>query len=199
MRKNDGARLIPVIGGPGSGKGTQCDRLREVFGFRHISTGDLLREEQKSDGLYADLLADYLREGRLVPSELLVLLLRKALHRLGGQGTVLIDGFPRNQENIDKWNEIVGAEFEFRHLIYFDCSEAEMSRRLLERGKTSGRSDDNADTIRKRLEVFNKETRPVANKLDRPGFSLRVNADRSKEEVFEELRKKLVEAGYAPL
>lgn len=57
----DGAALIPVIGGPGSGKGTQCDKLKEVFGFQHISTGDLLREEQKNDGLFTDLLADYLK------------------------------------------------------------------------------------------------------------------------------------------
>lgn len=57
-----------MIGGPGSGKGTQCDKLKEVFGFQHISTGDLLREEQKNDGLYSDLLADYLKDGKLVPS-----------------------------------------------------------------------------------------------------------------------------------
>lgn len=71
-RTTSGAQLIPVIGGPGSGKGTQCDKLKEVFGFKHISTGDLLREEQKNDGLYADLIAGYLKDGQLVPSELLI-------------------------------------------------------------------------------------------------------------------------------
>lgn len=100
-----------MIGGPGSGKGTQCDKLKEVFGFQHISTGDLLREEQKNDGLYTDLLADYLKDGKLVPSELLIQLMRKSIYRMGNHGTILIDGFPRNQENIDKWNEIVGPEF----------------------------------------------------------------------------------------
>ena len=84
---------------------------------------------------------------------------------MGNHGIILIDGFPRNQENIDKWNQIVGLEFEFKNVIYFECSEKVMQERLLERGKTSGRSDDNTDTIKKRLEVFNKETRPVANKM----------------------------------
>lgn len=60
-KRTDGAILIPVVGGPGSGKGTQCDKMKEVFGFQHISTGDLLRDEQKNDGLYTDLLADYLK------------------------------------------------------------------------------------------------------------------------------------------
>ena len=66
-------------------------------------------------------------------------------------------------------------------MIYFECSQKVMNERLLERGKTSGRSDDNQDTIKKRLDVFNKQTRPVANKLDKSGFSIKVNADKGKD------------------
>lgn len=69
--------------------------------------------------------------------------MRKAIYKMGNHGTILIDGFPRNQENIDKWNQIVGSEFEFKNMIYFECSEQVMADRLLERGKTSGRADDN--------------------------------------------------------
>ena len=76
--------------------------------------------------MYSDLLADYLKEGKLVPSELLIQLMRKSIYRMGNHGIILIDGFPRNQENIDKWNEIVGTDFEFKNVIYFECSEKVM-------------------------------------------------------------------------
>lgn len=95
--KKDGAILVPVVGGPGSGKGTQCDKLNEVFGFQHISTGDLLREEQKTDGLYSDLIDEFIKEGKLVPSDILVQLIHKAIYKLGNHGIILVDGFPRNQ------------------------------------------------------------------------------------------------------
>lgn len=78
----------------------------------------------------------------------------------------------------------MGLDLTFKNLIYFECSEEVMTQRLLERGKTSGRSDDNEETIKKRLNVFNTETRAVAKKLEIPGFAIKVNADNDKEKVF---------------
>lgn len=89
-----------------------------------------------------------------MPSEILVQLIRKAIEKNGNEGTFLLDGFPRNEENISKWNEIVGVELDFEHMVYIDCSESVMEERLLNRGKSSGRSDDNAETIKKRFNVF---------------------------------------------
>ena len=86
-----------VLGGPGSGKGTQCERLKTNFGFKHLSTGDLLREEEANDGLNADLIREYIKDGKLVPSEILVHLIRKAIEKNGNEGFFLLDGFPRNQ------------------------------------------------------------------------------------------------------
>ena len=68
MHDDDGPKIVLVLGGPGSGKGTQCDRLKATFGFKHLSTGDLLREEQENDGLNADLIGEYIKDGKLVPS-----------------------------------------------------------------------------------------------------------------------------------
>jgi UMP-CMP kinase len=84
-------------------------------------------------------------------------------------------------------------------MIYFECSDKVMEERLLSRGKTSGRADDNESTIKKRLEVFNKETKAILKMLDKPGFEIKVNADHGVEEVFTELKQKLVDAGYKPL
>lgn len=88
--------VILVLGGPGSGKGTQCENLVNHFGFKHLSTGDLLRDEQKQRGLNSELIEDHIKEGKLVPSKILVRLIKKAMHNKGWNGIYLLDGFPRN-------------------------------------------------------------------------------------------------------
>lgn len=108
------------------------------FGFHHLSTGDLLREEQKHNGINAELIQDYITAGRLVPSEILVRLVKKAI-RDKGNGIFLLDGFPRSSDNIEAWDEEIGSTVNIRNMIYFECSEKCMEERLLSRAKTSGR------------------------------------------------------------
>lgn len=145
-------QIIFVLGGPGAGKGTQCAKIVHDYGFVHLSAGDLLREERTSGGETGQLIENYIKEGKIVPVQITVDLLRRAmsLHCLKGSNNFLIDGFPRNEDNLKGWQNEMKEEVDVKFVLFFDCPESVMEGRLLERGKTSGRTDDNADSIRKR-------------------------------------------------
>mmetsp|Transcript_141091 Transcript_141091/g.367249 ORF Transcript_141091/g.367249 Transcript_141091/m.367249 type:complete len:1799 (+) Transcript_141091:59-5455(+) len=182
--------IVFVLGGPGAGKGTQCIRISATFGYTHLSAGDLLREERKRPGSqYGELIESYIREGKLVPVQITVSLIQEAMRRHGWTGgKYLVDGFPRSFDNLEGWREVLGAKVNIKFALFFDCSEACMEARLLERGKSSGRSDDNAESIRKRFRTFQSESMPVVEKLDAQGLLRRVSADRSAEEVWASVR-----------
>jgi len=162
--------VIYVLGGPGAGKGTQCARLVEDFGFCHLSAGDLLRAEQQREGSqYGELIRTYIREGNIVPMEVTVKLLENAVdaalkeERPGegwtdGKGRFLIDGFPRKMDQALKFDEEVCLS---SSVIFFQTTEEVMLQRLLKRGETSGREDDNVESIRKRFYTYKKQTMPV--------------------------------------
>ncbi|CAG8538253.1 3677_t:CDS:2 [Ambispora gerdemannii] len=157
LSKND-VMVVFVLGGPGSGKGTQSEKLVKDFGFIHLSAGDLLRaEQQRPDSLYSELIAKTIRDGEIVPSELTIALLEQSMRESGGK-RFLIDGFPRKMDQAIKFEEDV---IEAHSVLFFDCSEEVMLERLLERGKTSGRADDNIETIQKRFISFKQQSYPV--------------------------------------
>ncbi|CAE8674951.1 unnamed protein product [Polarella glacialis] len=185
----DRPNVIFVLGGPGTGKGTQCARLREKFGYHHLSAGDLLREERSREGSeHGELIMSYINEGKVVPSQITVKLLEKAMRNLGWEGgNFLVDGFPRSFENLSAWEEVVGGKVNVKSCLFFDCSEEVMEARLLERGKTSGRSDDNIEAIKKRFRTFQEETIPVADKFMQDGILKRLNTEQSIEEVWDKI------------
>ena len=123
----------------------------ESYGFGHISTGELLRAELANNGAEAERIEDIQREGRLVDSSIVVSLVGKALE--GRKGVQLIDGFPRNQENLVEWQSQLG-KVQVACLLFLECSEEVMLARLEERSKISGRADDNPDTIRQRIDTY---------------------------------------------
>lgn len=172
-------RVVFVLGGPGSGKGTQCARIVENYGFTHLSAGDLLRAEINSGSQYGAMIQNTIKEGKIVPSEVTVGLLQKAMQE-SGNDKFLIDGFPRNEENRSAFEGVTGIEPEF--VLFFDCSEEEMERRLMNRNQ--GRVDDNIDTIRKRFKVFVESSLPVVQQYERRGKLRKINASREIEEVF---------------
>jgi len=182
--------VVFVLGGPGAGKGTQCARISETFGYRHLSAGDLLREERSRPGSeYGELIESYIKEGQLVPVEITVKLLKQAMEKHGwAQGKFLIDGFPRSFDNMDGWDTVIGDSAEVQFALFFDCSEAVMEARILERGKTSGRADDNAEAIRKRLRTFKQESVPVAEHLKSKGLLRQVQCEKAEEEVWKDVR-----------
>ncbi|BBM98598.1 hypothetical protein Mp_1g14700 [Marchantia polymorpha subsp. ruderalis] len=149
-------------GGPGCGKGTQCEKIVKDFGFLHLSAGDLLREEVKKGtpvGLNCDKL---MKEGKLVPVEVTLGLIEKAM-TASGKSRFLIDGFPRA---IDQAKAFEAKICRPDKVLFLECPKEVMEQRLLKRGESSGRSDDNQATIIKRFETFQKESMPVIGFYD---------------------------------
>lgn len=178
-------QVIFVLGGPGSGKGTQCARLLEEYlDLAHLSAGDLLRAFVKSGTPEGNEVAEMIRNGQIVPSEVTVGLLRSAMEA-SGKPRVLIDGFPRNLENRDAFERVMG--FDCVMVLFFDCPEEVMQRRLLSRNQ--GRVDDNLETIKKRFKVYEQQSMPVIEYYEKLGKVARINADRAPEVVFEEVKR----------
>lgn len=155
---------IVIFGAPGSGKGTQSDRLIERYGLHHISTGDVLRDHIKRGTELGKIADVYISKGLLIPDELMVEVLAD-IFRTNPEARekgVIFDGFPRTVAQAEALSKML-AEYntDVHAVIGLEVDEDELIHRLLERGKASGRSDDNLETIRKRLEVYNRQTSPL--------------------------------------
>lgn len=183
--------VVFVIGGPGSGKGTQCANIKKTFGYEHLSTGDILRRvvEKKENPKWKEL-KEKMDKGDFVSSEELLGYVKNELESMGNK-KVLLDGFPRNQENIDEWNKQMKNVCEVSAVIYFECTEEEMKKRMLSRNE--GRSDDNEETINKRVENFLKDTKPLIEIYDKIGKLIRIDAMKGVEQIFEDVKAKMIE------
>ncbi|KAK5834685.1 Adenylate kinase [Gossypium arboreum] len=176
-------KVVFVLGGPGSGKGTQCEKIVQHFGYTHLSAGDLLRAEKNSGSENGIMIQNMMNEGKIVPSEVTIKLLQKAMLD-SGNDKFLIDGFPRNEENRAAFEALTKIEPEF--VLYFNCPEKEMERRILNRNQ--GREDDNIETIRKRFKVFLESSLPVIEYYKGKGKVREIDAAKPVEEVFEEVK-----------
>ncbi|XP_065068415.1 adenylate kinase isoenzyme 5-like [Rhopilema esculentum] len=173
--------IVFVLGGPGSGKGTQCERIVAKYGFCHLSTGDLLREEVQSGSKRAEALKAIMEKGELVSQDTILELLSEAMIKNKDAKGFLVDGFPRDVPQGQKFENEVGT---CNFILYFDCSNECMTERLLGRAKTSGRVDDNEETIKKRLKTFEEQTLPVLDVYGGQNKVQRINAERGIDEIF---------------
>ena len=184
-------KVIFFLGPPGVGKNTQCDKLKEKYNFIHFSTGDLLREEIKRNTEDGKLIKSIMTEGKYVPVKITCNLIKKAMDSYGKDKIFLIDGYPRNQDNIDGWKEIFGNNYILVASIILQCKEEELEKRLVERGKTSGRIDDTIDVIKKRFKTHQEQSKPIEAKLKEMGPFIDIEAIGSIEEVFSRIIKEL--------
>ncbi|XP_066232694.1 adenylate kinase isoenzyme 5 isoform X3 [Saccopteryx leptura] len=176
-------KIIFMIGGPGSGKGTQCEKLAEKYGFTHISTGELLRNELSSESERSKLIRDVMERGDPVPSGIILELLKEAmLASLGHTKGFLIDGYPQEVKQGKEFGCWVGDP----HLVIcMDCSADTMTHRLLQRGQSSPCVDSAA--IAKRLEAYYRASIPVIAYYETKTQLRKINAERTPEEVFLQL------------
>jgi len=186
----DKPRVIFVLGGPGAGKGTQCEKLSYDLGMTHLSAGELLRAERQSGSSNGQLIESYIKDGKIVPVKITLDCLRKAMEMTSSH-RFLIDGFPRNFDNVQGWMTHMTSVCDIESVIFLDCPQEELEKRLLHRGKTSGRTDDNIDSARKRFSTFHSETMPVVLHYEKEGLLVRVSGKQTREEVYAELRRNI--------
>lgn len=180
---------IILFGPPGSGKGTQSEKLIDRYGLIHLSTGNLLREQianQTRLGLEAKKFMD---SGQLVPDSVVIGMIRSAIKENPDAGGFLFDGFPRTVAQSQALDELLAEHHsEINALLALEVSEQELISRLLNRGKTSGRSDDvNEQIIRARIAEYESKTTPVAEYYDQFGKAVKINGVGEVDAIFDAL------------
>lgn len=187
--------VVFVLGGPGSGKGTQCKFICEEFNFKHLSAGDLLRTERNSPGSqYGEMIEKHIQEGSIVPVEVTCSLIEKAMaencNKLEVEGKFLIDGFPRNEDNLQGWTKLLSEKVEVKFVLFLDSPDDVCIQRCLDRGQQgSNRSDDNEISLRKRLVTYARDTMPIIEHYRKLDLLRKVDATRTPEEVYADVRK----------
>ena len=180
---------IVIFGAPGSGKGTQSELIIKEYGLDHISTGDVLRSEMKNETELGKIAKDYIEKGQLVPDELIVDMLAKVLDSKVNSKGVIFDGFPRTIPQAKALKEMLNKRGTDVSVMLNLQVEEELINRLLERGKVSGRSDDNLETIKSRLDVYHKQTAPLADYYIGEGKHVAIKGMGTIEEIFGRIKE----------
>ena len=153
---------IVIFGAPGSGKGTQSERIVEKYGINHISTGDVLRAEIKNGTELGKTAKGYIDQGQLIPDELMIDILASVFDSFKDSKGVIFDGFPRTIAQAEALKKMLAERGQdVSVMVDLEVPEDELMVRLIKRGKDSGRADDNEETIKKRLHVYHSQTAPL--------------------------------------
>ena len=153
---------IVLFGAPGSGKGTQSERIVEKYGINHISTGDVLRAEIKNGTELGKTAKGYIDQGQLIPDELMIDILASVFDSFKDSKGVIFDGFPRTIAQAEALKKMLAERGQdVTVMVDLEVPEDELMTRLIKRGKDSGRADDNEETIKKRLHVYHSQTAPL--------------------------------------
>lgn len=181
-----------LFGPPGSGKGTQSANITKAYQLQHISTGDLLRDEVSRQTPLGVEAKKYMDQGLLVPDEVVIGMISSKIDETPNARGFIFDGFPRTKaqaEALDKLLEFKNTEIHL--LLALEVPEEELKTRLLGRGETSGRSDDNEEVIVKRIKEYHAKTEPVAGHYHSFGKLERLKGDGSIEDTFKLLSKEI--------
>ena len=183
---------IVIFGAPGSGKGTQSELLIKSYGFLHISTGDVLRSQIAAGTELGKIADSYISQGKLIPDELMIDILEDVLatHADEVARGVVFDVFPRTIPQAAALDELLNKHNASLDIVVgLEVEEDELIARLINRGKTSGRSDDNMETIKKRLEVYNNQTNPLRNHYKEQGKYVSIHGMGSVEDIFGRIKE----------
>lgn len=183
-------KVVFVLGGPGAGKGTQCANIVKEYGFVHLSAGDLLRAERSAPGTqFGDLIESHIKNGTIVPVEITCKLIERAMTE-SKKDKFLIDGFPRNKDNLDGWTREMSDKVELLFILFFDCEEEVCIKRCLGRGAAgSGRSDDNIESLKKRIHTFHNDSMPIIEHYKSQNMVRVVDANPDPDLVFQKVKE----------
>lgn len=180
---------LVLFGPPGSGKGTQAEKLINKYGLLHISTGDLFRHEMGNDTPLGLKAKEFMSKGELVPDEVTIGMLKNKVNENPNASGFIFDGFPRTIVQAEALDAFLSEKStEVTALVSLDVPEEELVARILNRGKTSGRPDDNDEIIvRNRIEVYKRDTSQVFDYYNNFEKSHLIDGVGSIEEIFERL------------
>ena len=179
---------IVIFGAPGSGKGTQSERIVEKYGINHISTGDVLRAEIKNGTELGKTAKGYIDQGQLIPDELMIDILASVFDSFKDSKGVIFDGFPRTIAQAEALKKMLAERGQdVSVMVDLEVPEDELMVRLIKRGKDSGRADDNEETIKKRLHVYHSQTAPLIDWYKNEKKYQHINGLGTMEGVFAEI------------
>ena len=187
---------LVIFGAPGSGKGTQSERLIDEYGLHHISTGEHLRRHIAEGTEIGKIAKEYISQGHLIPDDLMIKVLEDVLDSNPEQTAkgVIFDGFPRTIEQAKSLNDMLAKRGTKVHaVIGLEVNEDDLITRMLQRGKESGRADDNIDTIRERLNVYHNQTSPLRDFYITEGKYHAIDGNSTVDAVFDDIKKSLTE------
>ena len=187
---------VVIFGAPGSGKGTQSERLIDEYGLFHISTGEVLRDHIARGTELGKIADSYISQGKLIPDELMVDILANVLdNNPEAENGVIFDGFPRTIPQAKALKKMLADRNSKVHAVVgLEVDDNELVDRLLKRGKESGRSDDYLETINKRLEVYHNQTSPLRDYYKQEGKYHAIHGSGSIDDIFESIKCSIAKA-----
>ena len=183
---------IVIFGGPGSGKGTQSDKLISHYNLFHISTGDVLRDHIRRGTDLGNTANSYISKGKLIPDDLMVSILEQVLidNAQAVADGVIFDGFPRTIPQAKALNEMLQKRGNKVNIVIgLEVPDEELTERLLKRGLESGRSDDNREIIAKRLEVYHSQTAPLKTFYQNQGIYAAIKGIGTIDSIFQSIQE----------
>lgn len=189
------ATYVVLMGAPGAGKGTQAKLLQEAVGLPQVSTGDLFRANLKNQTELGKLAQTYMDKGELVPDHVTVAMVKDRLSQPDCTRGAILDGFPRTMAQAGALDQLladIGGEISI--VPYIKVDEEVLVQRLINRGKIEGRADDNEETIRTRMQVYQEETAPLLAYYRNRGLLVEINGEQAVEAVQQDLVQSIQKA-----
>lgn len=180
---------IVLFGAPGSGKGTQSAKLIDKYGLYHISTGEVLRDHIRRGTELGRIADSYISRGQLIPDDLMIRILDDVLDKeAAGKKGVVFDGFPRTIPQAEALKELLKKRGTDLHAVVgLEVPEEELVQRMINRGKETGRADDNPETIKNRLDVYHHQTHPLREYYTKEGKYLGINGQGNVDDIFADI------------
>ena len=176
---------VVIFGAPGSGKGTQSEMIIKKYGFKHFSTGEILRKQIAAETELGKIAKTFIDQGKLVTDELIIDMLAKELESAKGAPGIIFDGFPRTYAQAEALKKLLNEKgIDVTVMLNVQVDDDELIKRLLKRGEESGRSDDNLETITKRLQTYYEQTIPVIDFYKKEGTAVDIKGVGSVEDIF---------------